>query len=744
MYIAHTNDVNGIQQTVKAHSEAVAQMCADFAITPLKNISYNIGLLHDIGKYQTSFQRRINGEQITVEHSGCGSQQCLKDDKNNIIGQIMGYSISGHHSGLPDGGSLTDTNDMSTLYGRAKREYEDYSAYKDELIPKKIDRQALIKFLTDDCDNDMAKLIDKVAFVVRYCYSCLTDADTLDTMHFCDSLPKQHLKTNFAECLEKVNKRLSSFVVTTPLQKARSGLHAQAFEIMKNNPSSEVYLLNMPTGSGKTLCSVKLALEQAIRKGKRRIIYVIPFNSIIDQTAQEFEKIFGDSLQLLRHQSTFAYEENSDLDEDYMDAAKKASENWDADFIITTAVQFFESVCSNKKRKLRKLHNLQDSIIIFDEAHLMPVDFLQPCLQSVSYITKYLHTQAIFLTATMPEFDRLFSEYTLNGMKVENLITEKTDFRYFQKCRYVFLKEQSQEQLLERAGEYPSSLLIVNTRKKAQELYKKAGGEKYHLSTYMTAYDRERIIRRIKQRIALLSDEFKQVMEGIRECADVPQERRITVISTSLIEAGVDLDFYTVFRELSGLDNILQAGGRCNREGKRQLADVYIYKAVEDFGKTKKDIRQIVTQGIIDEFSDIDNAKSINCYYERLFKLKHDDIVSHTLSKDNKSVNSIQFAEYADSFKIIDTPTVSIAVARDELSMALMERLRTTGTTDYRKLQKYTCSMYIWELEELLKQGAVKEYGGVYCLDNNDYYDIELGIGLQGRDYIIDGGGMIL
>lgn len=206
---------------------------------------------------------------------------------------------------------------------------------------------------------------------------------------------------------------------------------------MKN---AEIYLLNMPTGSGKTLASVKIALERAIASGKKRIIYIIPYNSIIDQTANVFDELFQGTAQILRHQSTFSYEDDENISEDYREAAKCAAENWNAPFIITTAVQFFESVYANRRGKLRKMHNMADSVLIFDEAHLMPQNYLQPCLQAVAYITRYLKSEAVFLTATMPDFVKLLQQYALPDSKVENLIQDTSLFIEFQEMQVLLFR----------------------------------------------------------------------------------------------------------------------------------------------------------------------------------------------------------------------------------------------------------------------------------------------------------------
>ena len=459
VYKAHINENTGAVQTVKEHSKNTADLCRQFSVPVLKNFIYNVGLLHDIGKFQEDFQRRIDGENIKVEHSACGALAAKKLYPDSI-GLMMEYCIAGHHSGIPDGGFKNDTPDMPTLSGRLKRNFEDFSAYKEELKLLEINRKEIINFLMQDCGKNREILVDKFAFLTRYIFSCLVDADSIDTARFCREEKIHPLTADFQACLEKVNLRLNSFVCITPLQKNRALLQKQVFE--KAEVNGEIYLMNMPTGSGKTLCSVKFALERAIRTGKKRIIYIIPYNSIIDQTMTVFEEIFGSDAEILRHQSTFSYEEN-DFSEDYRKSAKSAAENWNVEsIIVTTAVQFFESVYANKRGKLRKLHNMADSILIFDEAHLMPQNYLQPCLRAIAYITKYLNSETVFLTATMPDFPKLLRQYALENSQIIDLIKDTSMFSIFRKCKYQQIGKLNAESLLEKAMSYPSSLIIVN------------------------------------------------------------------------------------------------------------------------------------------------------------------------------------------------------------------------------------------------------------------------------------------
>ncbi len=648
----------------------------------------------------------------------------------------MQYCILGHHSGIPDGGFKNDTPDLPTLCGRQKRQFEDFSKYEEELELSYLEIDSVTKFLTADCGNSAELLIDKFSFITRYCFSCLTDADSIDTANFCSGERARPLTADFCACLRKINKRLSSFECTTVLQKARGQLQKQVFE--KKEIGSEIYLLNMPTGSGKTLCSMKFALERAVATKKKRIIYIIPYNSIIDQTVQVFEELFGEDAEILRHQSTFSYEDDieksGDNDrEDYAWIAKNATENWDvSSIIVTTAVQFFESVYANKRGKLRKLHNMADSMLIFDEAHMMPIPYLQPCLRAISYITKYLGSEAVFLTATMPDFSQLIRRYAFGNSVITNLIEDDTQFSLFQKCKYHYIGELTEEEIIEKSIESPSRLIIVNTRRAARKLFQKSVGRKYHLSTYMTSYDRKRVLHDICKDLRDLERDFPG-------CHDVPEERRITVISTSLIEAGVDLDVFTVFRELSGVDSILQAGGRCNREGKREQADVFVFELPTE-RKTGQDIRSNLAKGIMDRYEDISCQQSIREYYDRLFFMKQEEIQQHIISRDCTNLTSIPFCKYAEKFEIIDSKAIAIVVPRDEMSQQIVESLRFGGggVNLGRKLQKYTCSVYQNELDDLIRQHVVDHFGtGILCLTNPDYYDEEIGILFDAKDYFI-------
>ena len=256
-------------------------------------------------------------------------------------------------------------------------------------------------------------------------------------------------------------------------------------------------------------------------------------------------------------------------------------------------------------------------------------------------------------------------------------------------------------------------------------------GRKYHLSTYMTAFDRDRVIKEIRSEISALEREFTDLN-------NVPEERKITVISTSLIEAGVDMDFYTVFREISGADHILQAGGRCNREGKRESADVYVFE-FDDCKKTpQKDIGAEISRRFFYENRDISSEECIKEYYDKLFFIKKDKIVKNAMYQYTQDIRSLPFSQYSANFSIIESETVSVVAVCDKTSLELVDEIKQTEYGDIRKLQKYTFSIYPYELEILIQQNAVKDYGsGIWCLTNMDYYDTDTGVIFEAQDYFI-------
>ena len=716
-YYAHTRE-DGERQTVKAHLTGVSEKAEKFSVDLLKPIAKKASLYHDIGKYALNFQKRLDNDKVKFSHAACGALEYKKfADKNDCFAPLMEYCIAGHHTGLMDGGTVADSSDSPTLSGTLKRENEytgesDYSAYATEIEFATLTQEERTPLYNELLSaKDPTELIERYAFFTKYVFSCLTDADFLDTEIFCNKNVERGMSGDFKMALDKLNRELSDMPSNTPLRQARSRIQQQAFDNSVNK--SHISILDMPTGSGKTLCSLKLALES----GKKRIIYVIPYTSIIEQTANKFEKMFGDVLHVLQHHSNYSYDGNTEEEKKTAEKLKKTCENWDAPLIITTSVQFFQSIYHYKGSALRKLHNLRDSVIVFDEIHLIPTELLRPCLKAVGYITKYLNSEALFLSATMPDYSKLFDKF-LPDVNYNKLVTDRTNFKYFKKCEYKDMGRTTLETIAENASRCKNALIVVNTKKTAAELYYLVQGEKYHLSANMTPAHRSRVIEVVR----------KKLENG----------EHITVVSTSLVEAGVDLDFNTVFRQLSGLDSILQAGGRCNREGKDDKGYVYVFDIDETYRKGSDLAMRInKTKGLLEKYQDITSYDCIKEYYDGIFDFNQSRIAENSIAKYNEQSNSfdrqglmspysIPFRSYAMQFEYISADTISIVIddPNDQTCHELVETLRNGDMSVRRALQKYSVSVYMNVFKDLYSQGVLNDHGtGIFILENQSSYN---------------------
>ncbi|RGF48899.1 CRISPR-associated helicase Cas3' [Ruminococcus sp. AF37-20] len=732
-YYAHTRE-DGERQTVKAHLTGVSEKAEIFSVDLLKSLTKKVGMYHDIGKYALNFQKRLDDDKVKFSHAACGAiEYKTLADKNDCFAPLMEYCIAGHHTGLMDGGTDADNSDSPTLSGTLKRENEytgdnDYSAYATEIEFATLTQEEITPPLNELLSaKDPTELIERYAFFTKYVFSCLTDADFLDTERFCNKNVERGMSGDFEKALDKLNRELSNMPSNTPLRQARSRIQQQAFDNSVNK--SHISILDMPTGSGKTLCSLKLALES----GKKRIIYVIPYTSIIEQTANKFEKMFGDVLPVLQHHSNYSYDGNTEEEKKTAEKLKRTCENWDAPLIITTSVQFFQSIYHYKGSALRKLHNLRDSVIVFDEIHLIPTELLRPCLKAVGYITKYLNSEALFLSATMPDYSKLFDKF-LPDVNYNKLVTDRTNFKYFKKCEYKDMGKTSLENIAEKASRCKNALIVVNTKKTAAELYKLLQCEKYHLSANMTPAHRSHVIEVVRNKLE--------------------NGEHITVVSTSLVEAGVDLDFNTVFRQLSGLDSILQAGGRCNREGKDDKGYVYVFDIDEKYRKgSDLSMRINKTKGLLEKYQDITSYDCIKEYYDGIFDFNQSRIAENSIAKYNEQSNSfdrqglmspysIPFRSYAMQFEYISADTISIVIddIGDNTCHELVETLRKGDMSVRRALQKYSVSVYMNVFKDLYSQGVLNDHGtGIFILENQSYYNNETGLNTQAamQDYFI-------
>ena len=460
-YYAHTRE-DGERQTVKAHLIGVSKLAEDFSVDLLKPLAKKASLYHDIGKYAINFQKRLDDDKVKFSHAACGAIEYKNlADKNDCFAPLMEYCIAGHHTGLMDGGTRADNSDSPTLSGTLKRENEytgdnDYSAYTTEIDFATLTQEERTPLRNELLSTkDPTELIERYAFFTKYVFSCLTDADFLDTEIFCNKNVERGMSGDFEKALSILNERMKNMRSETKLQQARSSIQKQAIDHCTKD--SHISVLDMPTGSGKTLCSLKIALEKAVESGKKHIIYVIPYTSIIEQTAKDFEEMFRDVLPVLQHHSNYSYDGTTEEEKKTAEKLKRTCENWDAPLIITTSVQFFQSIYHYKGSALRKLHNLRDSVIVFDEIHLIPTELLRPCLKAVGYITKYLNSEALFLSATMPDYSKLFDKF-LPDVNYNKLVTDRTNFKYFKKCEYKDMGKTTLETIAENASRCKNAL----------------------------------------------------------------------------------------------------------------------------------------------------------------------------------------------------------------------------------------------------------------------------------------------
>ncbi len=444
------------------------------------------------------------------------------------------------------------------------------------------------------------------------------------------------------------------------------------------------------------MASLAFALKHAKKHKMDRVIYVIPYNSIIEQNASKFKEILGEE-NVLEHHSSFSYDdEKGEPQTDKLIVKQRlATENWDMPVIVTTNVQFFESAFANKTSKCRKLHNIANSVIIFDEAQMLPTQYLLPCVRAIAELVHNYNCTAVLCSATQPALGGLFPKELISCELCDN-ISEL--YEYFKRTKIIALGELEDAELAKRLNTESRALCIVNTRKQAQNIFKLLKNDgSYHLSTLMYPRHRKDILQEIKKRLK----------DGL-PCR---------VISTSLIEAGVDVDFPVVYRAEAGLDSEIQAAGRCNREGKQRESPVYIFKPSEEYRCHMPDMLKRpteITRSISNRFTDISSPEAISAYFLELYT------VEGTGLDRNKIVDSFEhgfekgmsfpFEKIASEFKLIDNSTFSIIIPYGNKAMELVQRLRRgeRSRTLLRQIQQYTVNVYKNNYDALYGAGSIE------------------------------------
>ena len=626
-----------------------------------------MGLLHDIGKYSDAFQKRLAGG-TKVDHSTAGAYEALKKGL-----PMEAFAIAGHHGGLPNRGQKGELEGRS-LFARINRAkqglLEEYSEWEKEVI---IDNYEQI-----NCSDTLS-----ASYVFRMLFSCLVDADYIDTEQFMIGNIERGKKADMNAFAEALNEYISSwFPPKGLLNELRCKILKSAMD--KGERSTRgLFTMTVPTGGGKTISSLGFAVNHARKNNLRRIIYVIPYTSIIEQNAEVFSHILGNENVLECH---------SNVDEEEWDGYEfkvKATENWDMPVIVTTAVQFFESFYGNKPSKCRKLHNCANSVIIFDEAQMLPIPYLKPCVRLFCELVKNFQSSIVLCTATQPALNEMISkylpEYTVPEICPSGFLYDEA----FKRVSFEHRGHISVDDLVKEINSKNQVLCIVNSKKAAIEIYEKLEDDCYYLTTNLYPNHRKRILNIIKERLN----------EG----------KRCRVVATSLIEAGVDVDFPIVYREIAGLDSIIQAAGRCNREGKKPVNESKVVVFECEIPPPELFTTQIAVMELIyKKYEDITSQDAINDYFSLLFHLKGDSVLDCDRILERTEEN-FPFESIAADFKLIGENTKNVYIPNEE-NQNEISRLREgyANKADYRKLQQYCVSVYEFQFKKLLEAGSVE------------------------------------
>lgn len=688
-YLAHLTE-DGRTQTILEHLKGTASLCSAFAAAFDAEAQGQLaGMAHDIGKYSAAFQRRLHGGP-KVDHASAGAFECLKAQQ-----LAAAFAISGHHGGLPDGGGRGDAAGTGTFWGRINRasqgRLEDYHAWQSEFSLPHANTPAFAGTRLEGM------------FFTRMLFSCLVDADYTDTGAFMDNSP--YLPAS-SSSMEELWRRLETYV--SGWFPPKGALNMQRCAILEQCMSAGaqygpgLFTLTVPTGGGKTVASLSFALAQAKARRMKRIVYVIPYTSIIEQTAQIFREILGDENVLEFHSGVQFDQQEDDASSPETAPLTRSVETWDVPVIVTTAVQFFESLYACQPSKCRKLHNLAQSVLIFDEAQMLPLPYLRPCVWAIAQLVRHYGASAVLCTATQPALDPIFQEFAPEIPIREICPMAEAHWESFRRVSFQQAGTLSWMDLAARLQQQEQVLCVVNTRRAAREVFHQLSGPgNFHLSTLMYPAHRRRILDEIRRRLR----------DGL-PCR---------VVSTSLIEAGVDVDFPAVYRELSGLDSILQAAGRCNREGKRPPEDsiVTIFQG-EDPPPRLFETSIGAGKIVLDHCQDVSSRAAIHTYFSTLLDLKGAEAQDAHHILPLMESEFFPFRTVAERFHLIESPTTTVYLPLEE-GAGLVELLRSGqySRTLYRRLGQYGVSVYPQHLAALEQAGALEhlEDGSVVLRD---------------------------
>jgi CRISPR-associated endonuclease/helicase Cas3 len=730
VYYAHSGKLENLSdgQTLFAHLSKVSEIAGQNAQWfGAKELAKYAGLLHDLGKYCPEFRRRLQGGKIRVDHATAGAQ--VAAERWQLMGKLLSYCIAGHHTGLANG--IDEGQKRSTLDERLKLKPGKDLPHLDPIWKQEI---KLPEQLTPPIFNPPHKAWPgfQFAFLTRMIFSCLVDADRKDTNSYYlrlegkgDTEPTyptlSTLRDRLSETLEKKQQ-----VLALPPEKVNL-IRRQILDHSREQAQliPGLFSLTVPTGGGKTYTSMAFALDHAIAHQMRRIIYVIPFTSIIEQNAKVFREAFGDLADaVIEHHS--AFDDSKLPDNNARDTLKRAMESWDAPIIVTTAVQFFESLFADRPSQCRKLHNIAGSVIILDEAQILPLKLLYPIMAAIDELRLNYRCSIVLCTATQPA---LTAEHLHNGFEDVREIAPNPPalFAELERVTIKHIGVQTDEQLLIHLREKEQVLIIVNNRHHARSLYDSMKKLKLEGATHLTTL--------------MCAKHRSQILEKVRE--DLIQGKPCRVVSTSLIEAGVDVDFPCVLRTEAGLDSIAQAAGRCNREGKRERNDSEVLVFQSPDWKAPPELEQLtgnMREVLRNHNGNILSPNALTAYFNFVYKAKGDELdKKKILQTHNNHCRhlSFPFQNIARDFRMIETRLKPVIIEWDNKAEKLLQNLEFAENVGAiaRQLQVYLVQIPENGFKELLKVGAIKpikpeQFGDQFWrLIDPDLYDDEAGLG---------------
>ncbi|MCL5808899.1 MAG: CRISPR-associated helicase Cas3' [Deltaproteobacteria bacterium] len=806
-YIAHKNQelhehLEGVAELAKIHAEKIG----------MGNYGELLGLLHDFGKYGAEFQKYITdalkkgdpqfnpdedeefedpaGKKGKIDHSTAGAQflSCKNGSSNahKMLGQFLSLCLVSHHSGLINC-LTTDNSGTWDSYSR-RLSKNDNKTHKEECV-RNIDEYILERINAILAERSFTKPFEvacrdivraspetnplstvaqfQLGLLTRFLFSALIDADRQDTAD--SEKPKtarhrqQGLYRSWQTLIDRFEEGYKSFGTKNRVDEIRKEVSTHCLNAASRTKG--LFTLTVPTGGGKTLASLRFALHHAKEYDLDRIIYVIPFTTIIDQNAQIVREIL-EPKECPKDSGKIVLEHHSNIGADVQSWKEKLlTENWDAPVIYTTMVQLLEALFGAGTRGARRMHQLAKAVIVFDEIQTLPIKCVHLFNNGINFLVDHCGSTIVLCTATQPLLGSVDEKKGTLKLSEENELMPDVG-RLFDDLKRVHVHDCRKSPgwaypeiaalAIRQVKENGSCLVVANTRKATRIIFeetKRDGIEVFHLSTGMCPAHRKQTLKTIRQKL--------------------DDKEPILCVSTQLIEAGVDVSFRSVIRMLAGLDSIAQAAGRCNRHGSPDMGNVFVVNPAEENLDSLRDIAvgKEKTNRVLDDYksdpskynSDIIGPKMLEWYYQNYFYERKDfmdypvyanrnDTLLNLLSSNNNAASDFQranktmpainlrqsFMTAAKLFKSIDAPTQSVIVRYGDEGRELVNQLCSAFEVEkqyalIKKAQQYSVNLFPYEFEKLAQENAlyrVQKETEIFYLDY-PYYSKITGVSLE-------------